>query len=225
MKYRQQKQNGFTLIEIAIVLVIIGLLLGGVLKGQEMIENSRIKSIVTDMRGISTAFTGYYDRYRALPGDETAATVAARGWGALGGGNANGALTIAVGDTFVNANAEHAAMWQHLRAAGFLSGDPLTVGVAGLPRSAVGTLIGATITPYAMPGPAICVAGLSHKQAAGVDVIVDGTLPATNIGNNVGEIRGAANAVNPFAPAAVLPAGAAYNEAAVTTWTLCRRMQ
>lgn len=225
MKYRRQKQAGFTLIEIAIVLVIIGLLLGGVLKGQEMIENSRIKSIVSDMRGISTAFTGYYDRYRALPGDETAATVAARGWGALGGGNANGALAIVVGDTFANANAEHAAMWQHLRAAGFLSGDPLVTGVPGLPRSAVGTLMGATVTPYALTGPAICVAGLTHKQASGVDVIVDGALPATNIGNNVGDIRGAANAANPFAPAAAVPPGAAYNETAVTTWTLCRRMQ
>lgn len=225
MKYRSQHQSGFTLIEIAIVLVIIGLLLGGVLKGQEMIENSRIKSIVSDMRGVSTAFNGYFDRYHALPGDETAATVAARGWGALGGGNADGALTIAVGDTFVNANAEHAAMWQHLRAAGFLSGNPLTVGVAGLPRSSIGSLIGATITPYALQGPSVCVAGLSHKQASGVDVIVDGTLPATNIGNNVGDIRGAANAANPFAPTAAAPAAAAYNETAVTTWTLCRRLQ
>ncbi len=43
-----QRQHGFTLVEIAIVLVIIGLLLGGVLKGQEMIENARIKSVVGD---------------------------------------------------------------------------------------------------------------------------------------------------------------------------------
>ena len=52
----KKAQSGFTLVEIAIVLVIIGLLLGGVLKGQEMIENARIKSIVNDMNGVSAAY-------------------------------------------------------------------------------------------------------------------------------------------------------------------------
>ena len=50
-----KKQAGFTLVEIAIVLVIVGLLLAGVLKGQELIESSRIKAIATDMRGIQAA--------------------------------------------------------------------------------------------------------------------------------------------------------------------------
>lgn len=216
MNQIKRQQSGFTLIEIAIVLVIIGLLLGGVLKGQEMVENSRIKSVVADMRGVSTAFTGYYDRYRALPGDELAATVAARGWGALGGGNADGVLTLAVADTFLNAGAEHAAMWQHLRGAGFLSGSPLTVGVAGLPRSGTGGLIGAATTPFGLQGPATCVATLTHKQALGVDIIIDGAA-----GNNVGDARGAIVAV----PAAAVPAAAVYNESLATTWTMCRRLQ
>nr|WP_315467525.1 prepilin-type N-terminal cleavage/methylation domain-containing protein [uncultured Undibacterium sp.] len=227
MNQIKRQQSGFTLIEIAIVLVIIGLLLGGVLKGQEMVENSRIKSVVADMRGVSTAFTGYYDRYRALPGDETAATVLARGWGALGGGNGDGVVTLAVADTFLNAGVEHAAMWQHLRGAGFLSGNPLTVGQAALPRAGTGGLMGGATAPFALPGggPAVCVSNLNHKQASGIDVLVDGPLPATNIGNNVGELRGVANAAVNNPPAAAVPAGAAYNEAAVTTWTICRKLQ
>ncbi|MDO9192415.1 MAG: prepilin-type N-terminal cleavage/methylation domain-containing protein, partial [Undibacterium sp.] len=56
MKFHQQRQSGFTLVEIAIVLVIIGLLLGGVLKGQEMIDNSRMKSVAADLRGVSAAY-------------------------------------------------------------------------------------------------------------------------------------------------------------------------
>ena len=54
-RFSKAKQSGFTLVEIAIVLVIIGLLLAGVLKGQELIENSKIKSIVNDMKAVQAA--------------------------------------------------------------------------------------------------------------------------------------------------------------------------
>ena len=221
MKLIKRQQSGFTLVEIAIVLVIIGLLLGGVLKGQEIIENSRIKSVVTDMRGVSAAFTGYFDRYHALPGDELNATALARGW-AVGaaGGNADGVLAMPQAQTFTNAAAEQAAMWQFLRASGFLSGDSLLVGVAGLPKAGTGGLMGASVTPYALQGPSTCVAGLTHKQAAGVDTIIDGTS-----GNNVGDARGAVGAANPLAPVAAAPAATAYNETLATTWTMCRRLQ
>ncbi len=75
MKQIKRNQKGFTLVEIAIVLVIIGLLLGGVLKGQEMIESSRIKSVVGDLNGVSAAYNTYFDRFRAIPGDETAPNI------------------------------------------------------------------------------------------------------------------------------------------------------
>ena len=67
-------QRGFTLVEIAIVLVIIGLLLGGILKGQEMITQAKIKNVMADYSGISAAYHGYQDRYRAIPGDDLGAT-------------------------------------------------------------------------------------------------------------------------------------------------------
>src|SRR2546425_1241422 len=59
------KAQGFTLVEIAIVLVIIGLLLGGILKGQEMITQAKIKNSIADFSGISAAYHGYQDRYPA----------------------------------------------------------------------------------------------------------------------------------------------------------------
>ena len=59
---RQLKQQGFTLVEIAIVLVIIGLLLGGVLKGQEMIKSAKVKSQMQEMDGISAAFNTNQDK-------------------------------------------------------------------------------------------------------------------------------------------------------------------
>lgn len=61
-----QEQAGFTLVEIAIVLVIIGLLLGGVLKGQEMIKNAKVKSAASDINAYSVALMSYEDRYGNL---------------------------------------------------------------------------------------------------------------------------------------------------------------
>ncbi|MEX2367719.1 MAG: prepilin-type N-terminal cleavage/methylation domain-containing protein, partial [Pseudohongiellaceae bacterium] len=66
----QGSQKGFTLIEIAIVLVIIGLLLGGVLQGQQLIENSRVKSATNDFNGVAAGAFSYQDRYGRLPGDD-----------------------------------------------------------------------------------------------------------------------------------------------------------
>ena len=93
----QKRESGFTLIEIAIVLVIIGLLLGGVLQGQQLIENSRVKSATNTMNGIAAAAFSYQDRYGRMPGDDgPTATLAARGgnWGGtnITGGNTNGIL-------------------------------------------------------------------------------------------------------------------------------------
>lgn len=223
MKKMQGSQSGFTLVEIAIVLVIIGLLLGGVLKGQEMIENSRIKSVVNDMNGIAAAYNSYYDRYRAIPGDETAATMTARGWAGTAGGNGDGALVITAAQTFTNAG-EQAAFWRALRGSGMTAGDPnAPTTAAGLPRAGTGGLIGVTVSPYGLVGRSVCVAGLSTKQAAGIDIASDGALPATNIGNNIGSLRGDNGAANPLAPATAAPAGTAYNESTITNlWTMCR---
>ncbi|MHB0986644.1 MAG: prepilin-type N-terminal cleavage/methylation domain-containing protein [Sulfuricella sp.] len=219
-------QSGFTLVEIAIVLVIIGLLLGGVLKGQEMIENARIKSIVNDMNGVSAAYNSYMDRYHAIPGDETAAVMTARGWlgtaGAVGATANNGVLNVAPGAAFTNAG-EQAALWRALRGSLLTTGDPAApAGVAGLPRSGTGGLIGVATGVYGMPGPAVCVSGLTTKQAAGVDATIDGAGAA----NNTGNARGATSAANPLAPAAAAPGAATpYNETAtVTTWTMCRTL-
>ena len=62
-------KRGVTLVEIAIVLVIIGLLLGGVLKGQELINNAKVRSIADRQNSLKAAWFAFIDRYAALPGD------------------------------------------------------------------------------------------------------------------------------------------------------------
>ena len=212
-------QKGFTLVEIAIVLVIIGLLLGGVLKGQEMIENSKMKSIVSDMKAIQVSYNAYLDRYKVIPGDETAAVMNARGWaGTLGPAASNGVLAINVGQTFNNGG-DQAGFWRALRGSGVMTGDPAApANASGLPTHGGGGLIGVTAGPaYGMAGPLVCASNLSTKQAAGIDLMIDGAGAA----NETGSLRGATAAANPLVPIAAAPAATAYDERTATRWTVC----
>jgi len=62
-------KKGFTLVEVAIVLVIIGLLLGGIIKGQALIHQARVKKLETMAEEIRTAVGAYYRSQGQLPGD------------------------------------------------------------------------------------------------------------------------------------------------------------
>ena len=114
-------QRGFTLIEIAIVLVIIGLLLGGVLKGQELITSARVRNIISQQDGVKAAFFGFLDRYRAYPGDYGQASATIPGCGGTppcANGDNNGQIT-----TNAASVVESIAVWEHLSKAGFINGS------------------------------------------------------------------------------------------------------
>lgn len=64
-----RRNHGFTLVEIAIVLVIVGLLIGGVLKGQALINSAKSNSIIKKMQSLQTAYYSFQDKYQAVPGD------------------------------------------------------------------------------------------------------------------------------------------------------------
>lgn len=68
-KFSVPLMRGFTLVEMAIVLVIIGLLLGGVLQGQSLIRSMRVKDLVATAKDLTIASQQFKDRYRYLPGD------------------------------------------------------------------------------------------------------------------------------------------------------------
>nr|VFK44426.1 MAG: prepilin-type N-terminal cleavage/methylation domain-containing protein [Candidatus Kentron sp. TC]VFK44926.1 MAG: prepilin-type N-terminal cleavage/methylation domain-containing protein [Candidatus Kentron sp. TC]VFK58040.1 MAG: prepilin-type N-terminal cleavage/methylation domain-containing protein [Candidatus Kentron sp. TC] len=116
----KHKSSGFTLVEIAIVLVVIGLLLGGILKGQELIDNARARSLADKASSAQTAYYGFFDRYRAIPGDmTTAAATGAIGVGISSGGNANGRLDNPSDAPWGESN----ALWEQLSKAGFIAGN------------------------------------------------------------------------------------------------------
>jgi prepilin-type N-terminal cleavage/methylation domain-containing protein len=178
-------QSGFTLVEIAIVLVIIGLLLGGVLKGQELINSAKVKNFATDFRNIPLFIYGYQDRHRAIPGDDRNADTH------LDGGivaepeasTANGAIDGAW-DT-EDETLESYLFWQHVRLAQLVSGST-TPGADGYaPTNADGGRIGIesdNATPFitGLRGAyVVCSAGIQGRYVVQLDRSLDDGNTAT----------------------------------------------
>ena len=120
---KARKQSGFTLVEIAVVLVLIGLLLGGILKGQQLISGARVRNMADQNSGIQAAYYGFIDRYRQVPGDMppalacsaiTAEVDADCGGTPTTGGNQNGRI-----DQWEEAG----AVWAHLAHSRLLNGS------------------------------------------------------------------------------------------------------
>jgi prepilin-type N-terminal cleavage/methylation domain-containing protein len=144
-----RNHKGFTLVELAIVLVIIGIILGSVLKGQELINNARMKRAFNQQREITAAVYTYFDRYGFFPGDDP--TAVAR-WAGTANGNGNGLIDggatgtdAAPGTMFTCAAAtagEMCVLWEHLRLANIISGNQ-TAGTSRVsPPNAFGGTIG-----------------------------------------------------------------------------------
>lgn len=118
----KHQQSGFTLIEIAIVLVIIGLLLGGVLKGQELITSARVRNLISQQDGVKAAYFGFLDRFRSLPGDYGLGTTNIAN--VTANGNANGQIELAGAACGAPCqSAEYIVVWEHLSRAGFINGS------------------------------------------------------------------------------------------------------
>ena len=219
------EEKGFTLVELAIVMVIIGLLIGGILKGQEMINNAQVSATIAQMKGIDAATSTFRDMYDALPGDITnpgTRLVNCTAAPCNTAGNGNSVLTNAPGSV---AN-ENLSFWSHLNAADLLTGidgSATTAWGFGVPATKVGggltvgyTANGALTNGYGtgrgghwlmlqgVPGTAASTV-LEPGQAARIDRKMDDGAPNTGSVISSGAAVGATSCSS---------AAGVYNEAA-----------
>ena len=209
------RQPGFTLVEIAIVLVIIGLLLGGILKGQEMITQAKIKNTAADFSGLSAAYYGYQDRYRAIPGDDPGASR----WTGATNGNGNGVVAGKYNSS--TATDESLLWWDDLRRAGFVSGSgtnqPFNA-FTGYLGVQTGDAAGSTALG-GFSGLITCSANIPDKVAIALDTQMDDGLI------DKGTLRGQKQAApNPDIVGTIAAGDIPYAETGTNTYTLCRAL-
>ncbi|MGE5770227.1 MAG: prepilin-type N-terminal cleavage/methylation domain-containing protein [Betaproteobacteria bacterium] len=218
----KSQQSGFTLVEIAIVLVIIGLLLGGVLKGQELINSAKVKNFINDFKAVPLFIYGFQDKFKALPGDDPQATTH-MGAGAtltptaatLGNGRIEGAFNSE------NPADETVAFWQQVRLANLASGSTDFSSAASikaaLPRNADGGRLGVQSTApiTGMTGSYfVCSEGVQGKFAKQIDITMD------DGDTEKGSVRVAALGYTGTALAAI-PTTGASGIVDDTTYTIC----
>jgi prepilin-type N-terminal cleavage/methylation domain-containing protein len=190
-----KRQTGFTLVEIAIVLVIVGLLIGGVLKGQEMITNAKLKRVESDNAGILAALYSYQDRYLQLPGDDSGAadrfTIYAGG--VINNGDGDGAIGTGANDwnfpattawidgSTASGVGETTKFFGHLRASGLVAGGASD---RNRPTNSFGGQIGIQDGSLEMSGQITIFGGIEGP----ISRILDGRLDDGAI--NTGRVRG-----------------------------------
>jgi hypothetical protein len=196
-----------------------------------MITQAKIKNVVADFSGVSAAYYGYQDRYRAIPGDDAGATArwasaalpAAPASGAYGNGIVSGGYATAT------ANEESRLFWAHLRSAGFVAGtgqqQPFNAvtGILGVQSGdAVAAGVGPTMLDVAggngFVSLLICSAGLPDKIAIAVDTQMD------DGSSNTGTVRSLLQAAPNPAVGAGQIATPAYAETGTNIYTSCRSL-
>ncbi len=195
MKPRQQ---GFTLVEIAVVLLIVGLLLGGVLKGQALIDSAKVKNLAQDFRAVPAMIHAYQDRFRALPGDDRRARLhlCPGGSECTVQGNGDGVID---GNWHDAADSDAFHLWQHLRLADLSSGNTDTADPGYLPQNAVGGRLGVQRggSLLGIRGSILtCSSSIPGKLVRQLDLALDDGDPGTGSMRAGSDIDGTLSAVS-----------------------------
>jgi len=203
VKTKANRESGFTLVELAIVMIIIGLLIGGVLKGQQLIENAKVTATISQVKGFQAALNSFRDTYSATPGDMANATARLAGCTAANNcanGGGNGLITSgATGEnptwnavTIASGGAETVQAWKHLALADLITGVQInadgttTAGRAWGASNPASSLRGgyeiyydSNNTDFSASSPSGHMLRLSNGGVSGSNIDVAGTAPAS----------------------------------------------
>lgn len=178
---RATRTMAFTLVELAIVLVIIGLIISGVLTAQQITQNARITSAIQGIKSVQAATQSYNQNFGVLPGDDEQALSRFVNKGVLGNGNHDGTI----GANNASGNGESQYFWSHLRAAGLIKGDATLPTPLGNPFGGAFSVQNGAFAPDAFAGTnVVCLDHVPGSAAQAIDQQLDDGL--ADKGNIVG---------------------------------------
>jgi len=222
---RRAGQPGFSLAEMAVAVLVVGLLIGVVITSHALIVQAQIKDTVQGFNRALASVHAYNDRYAAAPGDD--AHAAARWVGGAKNGTGDGFLSGAFEDmppagdpmtalTVDAGQGETLNFWWHLRMAGFVHLAPGVSNPAMPPPNGFGGIVGVQQSGLGLPSLIVCQSSLPDRVTAGVESQMDDGLPTT------GQVRGVMQtSSSPQALGAATPVGA-YAETGALRYILCR---
>ena len=204
-----RRSRGFSLLELAIVMVVIGLVVAGLLAGRALITQSEIKTVVGDFNSLMASYFSYRDRYAAEPGDDAKASGR---WANARDGNGDGRISgtydeaaptsanLGSGSFTIDGTAgESLNFWWHLRLAGLVREAPGAASIATQPQNAFAGLIGVQTGGAGLQGLTMCQANLPGNIAEAVEGQLDDMKPST------GHFRGVRQSQNPQPLATATP--------------------
>ena len=217
--------RGFSLVELAIVMLVVGLVIGGLLLGRALITQSEVKAVVGNFNGLTAAYFAYRDRYAAEPGDDAKAS----------GRWANGSARDGNGDGRISGNYDETAptsanlgsftidgtageslnFWWHLRLAGLVREPPGAASIASQPKNGFAGLIGVQTGGAGLQGLTMCQANLPGNVAEAVEGQLDDMKPST------GHFRGLLQTQNPQSLATATPV-TFYEGRSDVAYVVCR---
>jgi competence protein ComGC len=150
-----EPQRGLSLVEMSLVLMVMALMLVGIVKGQELVQNSRVHSTIAGQNGFKGAVLAFQDRYRQFPGDYAEAVTNVPH--VQHNGNGDGRIEALAGVAGPNGVPEENVLaWDHLAKAGFVRGDFIfnaTIPDGAIPKNAFGGFVDLTFdSVYGNPG-------------------------------------------------------------------------
>ena len=206
---KRKTNAGFTLVELSIVLVIIGLIIGGVLTGRQIMKNAQITNTVNSIQAYQAQFQTYVQNYGTMPGDDATSVTRFPGAGTVNG-NGDGSLQGQFNST--SSSAETYQAWLDMRAAGLVKNQ--TSGIQ--PPNPFGGIYGFQNGAFSIATNVLCLNNVPGDVAEAIDSRLD------DGGSNAGSIQAIVETpVAGTASAAVAGATAATSYVTGSTYTMC----